>query len=228
MKTLLHLVLIACLANGSLAFADESSQKYNQISFNVNAESDIANDRLVIVMKAHEQGRNLESLADDVNKTMSWALKTAAKANEIKTQTLNYQTHPNYSKGKQDGWQVSQSLQLSSNNAEALSKLMGQLQSRMQTESVSYQVTPEKQKQLEDKLTTQALQLFTQKAENIARALQRKSYKIVQISLRNNSPVQPRPMARTMMAAESVTAPSLEPGTQKLSVFASGTIEITD
>lgn len=223
-------ILVASLALNSTVIADDDI-RYNQVSFNVSAEADIANDQLVIVMTALEKGRDLEKLADTVNKTMTWALKEADKLENIKAQTLNYSTQPNYSKGKQTGWQVSQSLSLKSTSTEDLSDLMSRLQTRLQVQSASYQVTTDKKNQLTDKLTTDALALFSQKAEKIASALQHKSYKIVQINLHSDSPGHPRPMvgmARSMMASEAVTAPSFEPGTQKVSVTASGTIEVTN
>jgi predicted secreted protein len=210
---------------------NDSATRYNQVSFTVSAEAEIANDRLVIIMKALQQGNDLESLADEVNRTMSWALETAAKMETVKAQTLNYQTQPIYSKGKPDGWQVSQSLSLSSTSSKDLSQLMGKLQSRMQVESASYEVTPEKKKQLEDRLTTQALTLFSLRADSITKALQRRHYKIVMINLNSSNPGYPRPMmsmARGLVASESVTPPSFEAGTQTVTVTASGTIEALD
>ncbi len=224
-------IIIALFFLSSPVIAAETENRYNQVSFSVNSEAEIANDLLVITMKALENGRELKKLADKVNKTMAWALKEASKYENIKTQTLNYQTQPSYSKGKQTGWQVSQSVSLKSTNTEDLSELMGKLQSQLQIQSATYQVTSDKKKQLEDQLTDQALIQFSQKAASIAQALEHKTYKIVQINLSTNSPSHPRPMegmARGMLASDSVTAPSFEPGTQKVSVFASGTIEITD
>ena len=139
------------------ASAHDPIHTYNQVSFDVSAEADITNDQLAIQMTALEKGRDLETLAEKVNKTMAWALKEAGKQEQIKSQTLNYQTQPSYTKGKQTGWQVSQSLSLKSASVDELSELIGKLQTRMQLQSATYQVTREKRKQLKDKLTTQVL-----------------------------------------------------------------------
>ena len=182
-------------------------------------------------MSIIKKGKNLKTLADEVNKAMAWALKTAEKTDGIQAQTQGYQTNPDYTKGKQTGWQVSQSLSLKSTDIEALSDLLGKLQTRLQIKSVSYQVTEENRRLIQERLTTQALERFTQKASNIVEALRRKNYKIVSINISSDRAGHPRPMAvmaRGMMASESVAAPSFEPGTQKVSVIASGTIEILD
>ena len=177
MKKLTSLLAFICLPLATTVSAHDTPVQYNQISFSVSAEADIANDELVIVMASLEQGRDLESLADKVNKTMAWAIKEAGTQANITAQTMNYQTQPRYEKGKQTGWQVSQSLSLKSTSSEDLSELMGKLQSRLQVQSASYQITAAKKKQLEDELTTLALQRFSDKAEQITRALQAKKYK---------------------------------------------------
>lgn len=230
MKKILLVILLSFFLPALLA-AHETQDHYNRISFAVSAEADAANDELVVIMSIINKGKNLKTLADEVNKTMEWALKTADKTDNIKVQTQGYQTNPDYTKGKQTGWQVSQSLSLKSTDIEALSDLLGKLQTRLQIKSVSYQVTEENKRQIQDRLTTRALERFSQKAASIVQALQQKNYKIVNINISSDRAGQPRPMAvmaRGMMASESVAAPSFEPGTQKLSVIASGTIEIMD
>ena len=232
-KLLLPIVLSFFLAGflpGFLA-AHENQDHYNRISFSVSAEADAANDQLVVIMSIIKKGKNLKTLADEVNKTMAWALKTADKTDNIKAQTQGYQTNPDYTKGKQTGWQVSQSLSLKSTDIETLSDLLGKLQTQLQIKSVSYQVTEENRRLIKERLTTQALERFTQKASSIVQALRRKNYKIVSINISSDRAGHPRPMAvmaRGMMASESVAAPSFEPGTQKISVSASGTIEILE
>lgn len=223
-------VLIVLLLPLHLSAHNEPAT-YDRISFSTTAEMEAPNDELVIIMSVQRTGRDLVELADEVNQTMEWALKQANREKDLKVQTLNYQTSMNYNKGKQEGWRISQSLSLSGTDTETLSKLMGKLQQKMQTQSVSYQVTTEKRNQIREKLTIEALELFSQKADTISQAMNRARYKIVQINLGNNHTPSPRPMAMSrgvMMAAEAVATPSFQAGTQKLTVSATGTIELTD
>lgn len=222
------LLLTMCIHNAS---ADTQPPRYNQVSFSVSAETEVANDELVVTLRAIEQGKDFQQLANSVNETMAWALKQAERADSVKAQTLNYQTQPQYAKNKQIGWQVSQTLSLRSTDTDTLSELLGKLQSRLQMQSASFQVTEKTRHSVEDELHTEALQRFQRKAELITRSLGRASYRLVQINLNGNNPGQPRPMmsmARGMMAAEAVSAPAFEGGTQKLAVNATGTIEISD
>jgi len=221
---------IFCLSATS-AIAHDDTNIENQISFSVNTEAEIANDQLIINMSAEAQGNNLEDLANQVNKSMAWALKETNKIKQIKAQTLNYQTQQTYAKGKPNGWRVTQSLSLSSKDIKGLSSLMGKLQSKLKTQSVEYQITPKRKKDLEDQLTTEALKLFSIKANKITQALQKRSFTIVQINISTNNNPPPRPMmamSRGLMEADRVTTPTFQVGTQKVIISASGSIKLTD
>jgi predicted secreted protein len=229
MKNILLIAFISLTAF-SVALAHEHSPTYNQVSFSTTAQAEISNDILVITMRAHEKGRDLETLSDKINKTMAWAVKLASRSDSIKSQTRNYQTSPWYEKGKQKGWQISQSLSLRSRNLEEISELMEQLQTKMQVQSSNYQVSPEKLEELTENLTQAALQKFSQRAHTVSQTLGSDKYKIVKIQIHSANNNHPRPMMamESMRSAsvKSVTAPTFEAGTQKVTITASGTIEL--
>ncbi|NNJ92488.1 MAG: SIMPL domain-containing protein [Gammaproteobacteria bacterium] len=229
MKNIL-LIAIISLTAFSVALAHDNSPTYNQITFTAMAQAEISNDILVITMRAHEKGRDLETLSDKINKTMAWAVKLVTRSDTIKSQTRNYQTSPWYEKGKQKGWQISQSLSLSSGNPEEISELMKQLQTKMQVQSSNYQVSPDKLEELTENLTQVALQKFSQRAKTISQTLGSEKHKIVKIQIHSASNNHPRPMMamESMRSAsvKSVAAPTFEAGTQKVTVTASGTIEL--
>ncbi len=172
---------------------------YNQISFSTSAETEISNDLLVIVMSAKSIGGDLQKLSDDVNKN------------------------------KQDGWQVSQSLKLSGTDVSSITQLMGKLQKQLHTDSVGYQITPLQRENIEQKLTTEALQKFSRQAERISKDLNSSSYKIVSVNINSNRQPGPRPMmamSRMVSAADSITPPAIEAGSQTVKINISGTIEL--
>ena len=202
---------------------------YNRISFSVAAEDDIANNLLVATLSAREQGENLRQLSDDVNKTMQWALSESNRVDSVKTQTLNYATSPRYEKGRQTGWQVSQSLKLSSTDSDSLTKLMGKLQQRLQLNSLSYQVTNDQREALQEKLTSEVLKKFSAKAERIVADMNSSGYRIVSLNIGYQNAQPPRPMlamARNLEMADSVSAPGIQAGTQTVTVQVSAVIEL--
>lgn len=205
---------------------------YNRIHFSVVAEKQVSADEISVTMSVQRNGPDIARLADQVNRTMESALKTANKEKGIQVETLNYQTNKNYQKGKQNGWQVSQSLSLMGSDMEQMSELIGKLQADLQLNSITYQVSSERKQQIEDELSEIALKKFTAKAAKYSNSLNRSNYQIVQISLSNQNTSPPRPMLMArqgaMMAAESIAAPSIQPGDQKISITASGSIELAD
>ena len=205
---------------------------YNRIHFSVVAEKQVSADEISVTMSVQRNGPDIARLADQVNRTMESALKTANKEKGIQVETLNYQTNKNYQKGKQSGWQVSQSLSLMGSDMEQMSELIGKLQADLQLNSITYQVSSERKQQIEDELSEIALKKFTAKAAKYSNSLNRSNYQIVQISLSNQNTSPPRPMLMArqgaMMAAESIAAPSIQPGDQKISITATGSIELAD
>ncbi|MEJ2213353.1 MAG: SIMPL domain-containing protein [Gammaproteobacteria bacterium] len=205
---------------------------YNRIHFSVIAEKQVSADEIIVTMSVQRNGPDIAMLADQVNRTMKTALKTANKEKGIQVETLNYQTNKNYQKGKQSGWQVSQSMSLIGSDMEQMSELIGKLQAELQLNSITYQVSSERKQQIEDELSEIALKKFTAKAAKYSNSLNRSNYQIVQISLSNQNTSPPRPMLMArqgaMMAAESIAAPSIQPGDQKISITATGSIELAD
>ncbi len=206
--------------------------KYNRVNFSVTADRMVSADEISVVMSAQAIGPDIARLSDQVNSIMQDALKTANREKNIRVETLNYQTSKNYQKGKQAGWQVSQSLSLTGSDMNQLSDLIGKLQSQLQLNSISYQVSADRKKQIEAELSEQAIKDFSEKAAGYTKTLGRKNYRLVELSISNQGSPAPRPMmmARNsaVMAAEAVASPSIQPGDQKVSVSASGTIEVSE
>jgi predicted secreted protein len=228
-KALTSLISLPLLFSTQYLCAQQNETRYNQISFNASAETEVANDLLVVTMQSQDSGEDLQQLADQVNKNMSWAIEQAKKHERIQYQTLNYSTTPRYEKGRQAGWQVSQSLKISGTDAADIAKLMGRLQQKLQTQSVNYQVTPEAREAAEKTLTASALEKFTAKAGEISKSLNMGSYKLVSLSVNGSNEPQPRPMfaMSRMVAAEAAMAPpAIEAGSQTVTVSVSGTIEL--
>jgi len=139
-----------------------------------------------------------------------------------------YSTHPVHEKGKLRRWRASQDLILESGDVEAVTKLVGTLQSELQLRSIGFSVSPERRRGIEDELVAEVLAAFRARAEIVRRSLGARSYEIVQISINTQGGAPPRPvrmMAMEMASASQVRAPALEGGSSRIVVHASGTIE---
>ncbi|TDJ21223.1 MAG: DUF541 domain-containing protein [Gammaproteobacteria bacterium] len=221
--------LVAAAITMTPAAAHEASPTYDRVNFRVSAMKEVDNDTLVVVMYHERNGQHPTGMADDVNRAIAWAVELARKTNGIKVQTLQYRQEPVYRNQSISSWRVRQSIRLESNDVTALSRLIGELQERLSVASLRYAISPKVRQEVEDELITLALGRFGRRGKLIADELGRSDYRIVamDVSTSGASPAPVRMRAISAMAeSSSVTAPTLEPGVQSVTVQVSGTIEL--
>ena len=228
-KSSLAPVFFAAVFTTTSAVAHDAAPTYDRVNFRVSAMQEVDNDTLVAIMYYERNGQQPTSMADDVNRTVAWAVDLAGKTSGIKVQTLQYRQEPIYHKQSISSWRVRQSIRLESTDVTALSSLIGELQNRLSISSLRYTISSEVRREVEDELITQALDRFKRRGKLIAGELGRPDYRIVNIDVATagGSPVPVRMRSVSAMAESSkVTAPTLEPGVQTVTVQVSGTIEL--
>jgi len=225
--TRLHIaafILIVVTTNQATA-ADEAL-RYNQIHFQVERSRPVENDRMQAVLSVTAEDDNAARLADQINRSMDTALKTAKARVKVEVRTGGYRTYPVYNKEKIQRWRATQELLLESSDFAELGNLIGQLQERLQVASINFSVSSARRAAVEDELIAQALDAFKQRAELVRKQLAAKGYRIVDVSL-NTGGGQPVPIMRSLtMEATSVAPPAVEAGTSTLSVNVGGVIEL--
>lgn len=224
-KIVFGLILISL---PSIGFAKQPLT-YDRVNFSVSVNEEVKNDTVTAIVYAQKEGSDAGSLADTVNKDITWAIELANKIPEFKVQSRDYQTIPLYSKQTLTGWRVRQSISLETGNTEALSDLLGQLQKRVAIQSISYSISPERRQTVEKQLIAEALSQFKDRANQVTMELNRPVYRIVNLDINTGNIPPAYPMARgaMMMNAEaSVSPPTLEAGTNTLTVNVNGTIEL--
>lgn len=224
----LVIALFVALFATKTVVAHEAPEAYDRINFQVNAAEEVENDTLIVVMYSERSGQKPSTLADEVNRNIGWAVDLAKKSRGIKLQTLNYRQDPLYNNQNISGWRVRQSIRLESADVAVLSELVGEMQRRLSIESIRYAVSPALRDRVESRLIAEALNRFRRRGEQIQIELGRTGYRIVNVDVitSSQSPAPMRMRTSAMMEGSMVTAPSLEPGVQSLSVQVSGTIEL--
>lgn len=220
------LTLVLSLGLCAAQAADQAPPSYDRVSLSASAAQEVENDTLVAVMYAQREGNDATRLARDVNKQVAQAVDRAKTIPAVKVQTLEYSTSPVYRKQTLSGWRVRQSIRLESRDAAALSQLIGDLQEQLGVSSITYTVSPELRRQVEDGLIAEAIAAFNDRAAMIAEQMKRGGYRLVEMNI-NTSGYQPRPMPMRAMALEAAAdAPTLEAGTRQIEVRITGSIEL--
>jgi predicted secreted protein len=225
------LLALTLLSVPHAAFSQPSQVTYNRISLGESASLDVENDLLIAELFAQTEGKDATRAADEVNRTIDWAVNVAATHAAVSTQTLGYQSTPIHRNNAIQGWRVSQSIRLESTDHHSMSDLIGRLQEQLKVQSVSYRLSDSQRRQHLDGLTETALQRFNSRAERIAESLGRSGFRLVQLAINDND-YRPMVAARgpmlTASADSGIAPPRLEAGTQRMTVTVSGEIELNE
>jgi len=208
--------------------AAEEQLTYDRINLAANVSAKVENDTLLAVLYYQREGSDLSELSNEVNKVIGKAVGQSKKASNVTVQTLGYHSSPVYQKQRLTGWRVRQSIRLESRDTARLTKLIGELQSKLAIESISYDVSPESRRKVEERLISEAIVAFKQRAELVTKDLGRANYRLVRMNVNTiGEPVRPmRSRSAPMMAEAAVAPPALEAGQQKIQVNIQGTIEL--
>lgn len=221
-------LLLASIPACAIA-GNEDNAHYDRIHLSASAVAEVPNDVVEATLYYELEGSNQSSLADKVNQHISSAIKLVKKYPEVKIQTLGYNTQPIYKQQNIVGWRVRQSFHLESENVATMSNLLGQLQSQISLQAIGNKVSTSTLDTAREKLTIDAIAEFKRKATIIASQFDRPGYRLVEIIVDAGS-APPRtyraaPGVMTM-EARAVAPPSVEGGTQTITVTVSGSIEL--
>ena len=223
-----YLIILAGLVTGiNVAFADDEL-RYNQVRLQSQQTEAVSNDTMHVSMNTYAEMQDPAKLAAKINNDMEWALQQAKQVQGVKINTGSYQTWPITRKEVTTGWRGQQDLVLESADTETLSRLVGQLQDRLQIKSMSFTVSDEKRTGVENRLIDAALDAFKERAGIIGNNLKASGFRIVEINV--NSSTQRPPMLRqarmASMSMEASDAVAVEGGESDVSVTVNGTIEL--
>ncbi len=223
LTALLLLLPLATIAH------EQVKDQYDRIHLSASATGRVDNDTIVATLYAQAEGSQAAALADEVNKRINWGVEQLKKYQKIKVQTQSYNTYPIYTKSNITGWRVRQSFRMESQDMALVSNLLGDLQSKLALENVSFSVSPEQRNSAENTLIEEALAAFEIRAKLIAKSLGRSNYVIAKINVNTsggNHYPQPRAMMRMNSMSESVAAPQMQAGESSLTVNVSGEVEM--
>lgn len=225
MRAVLFALLLAPLALGAQVPAETL---FNLVSLNAQAEREIPNDLLTATLAAEAEGADPAQLADGVNRTMQRALATSLAYKSVKTQSAGYQTIPVYDKNRVARWRVRQELRLESADFAAATELIGKLQASLIVAGLSLGVSGEARRKAENALIAEALAAFDERARVVRDAVKAKGYRMRDLQVSSGG-TPPRPvfaMAARALASESMAQPALEPGSTRILITVSGTIQL--
>lgn len=230
MKILNLALALAVAVIGLAAHAQTTEPRFNQVELQAEASREVQNDLMTANLYAEASDPSAANVADQLNRVTAEALKVAGAEKAVKARSGYSQTYPvNDRNGKVTGWRGRSEIRLESKDTRAMAALVGRLQSTLQLSGVSFSVSPELRRQVENELINEAVAAFKSRADIAAKAIGGRSFRIRRIGL-NTGGMQtpPRPMMARGLAAQSaeVSAPVFEAGTSVVNVVAAGVVEV--
>jgi predicted secreted protein len=221
--------LIPLMLLSSLALADDAVQ-LGIINLDASASRAVENDELVTRLEVIENGRNPAKLTDLVNQKTALVLDAVKNFKAIEAETSSYNTRPVYDDGKITSWQVSQQLTLETGNFDQMSRLIADISSMANIQSMHFQVSDSKAETIKQTLLKEAIAKFRAKAKLVAGEFDRSGYELVNLSIDGND-FTPRPMMEraTMMASDSMSksAPAaLAGGKNDITLTVRGSVQL--
>jgi len=230
MKQTVAGILMLCLLNLAPAFAGTPDRDLveDQVSFQVEVERDVENDRAVTTLSATAEDRDPAELAQQINDVMSWALQQLKGKADITASSGTYRTYPVYDDRKIVRWRGVQELRLESGDIDHLARVLGTLQERLQVQGMQFLVSPARRREVESDLTEEALAAFLQRAEIIRKALGASGYRLMDVSIHTGGSRPPVPLRAEAMSIKQarVSDPAVEQGTSSITVQVNGRIQL--
>jgi predicted secreted protein len=220
---------VALLAWGMHAANADSETHYNRVQLQAQQTESVGNDTMHVSLNSSGEADDPATLAARINESMAWALEIAKRYEGITVATGGYRTYPVYKDNALRGWRGEQSLELEGRDSRDISRLVGELQDKLQVSAMSFSVSHEKRTEVENRLIGQALDAFKARAAIVVSNLRASGYRIVDISIGTASQRPPVPYLVGAMAApmKAESRVAVESGESDISVSISGTVELT-
>jgi predicted secreted protein len=215
-------LLVAVAALAAPAAADEPAR--TKLVLSATATREVEQDTLVAVLSAHAEAASARAAQASVNRMMTAAVEKARAVATIRAASGGYRVHQQYDKdGRPVAWVAEQDLRLTSREAAPLLELIGTLQADgLNVNGLSYQLSAEARRALEDDLTVEAIQTLRSRADRVATSMGMRVLAITTLQV-GEAPGQPpiRPMFRAMTAEAAPTPPVALPDLETVSASVS-------
>jgi uncharacterized protein len=230
-KLNLFFTLFFVALNCSAGQEGDTNKTYLNLS--VTETTQVAQDLLSARLTMVSEADNSKDAQNKLNQIMENAVKIAKSVPEVDFATENYYAYQNNptpdQKNTKTTYKVSQSIVLKSIDAEKILKLSGDLQNMgLLMQGLSYSASGKQIETVTDELISKALAKLQNRANFIAKSLNKSEANLVEINLLSNNYAPPMPLARGVMAATTTTGgttpPVAEPGKTEVSLTISAKV----
>lgn len=238
LRASLALVATLVAATASPAYAQDARadrtqriERAPQLSVAATAYRDVPQDRVTVTLYAERESPQPAAGQAQVSELLGPVLERLKARPDLEVQSSGYRTDPVWQQSRIVGWRTRGSLQVSAQPSESFNRLVGELATKLNVESVAYWLSRPAQLEVERELIAEAVAAFRAKAETAAKALGFRTYSVRTVSVDGAGPIRPEPVPKVMMsrAASAESAPVPLPGAEgktTVTVSVSGSVAL--
>jgi len=228
-----YLIVLSLFLTPAAWAGDAITDKGTHISLSASASMEIPNDEAVVQYRIEATGSNAASLRKQVN-SINNDIQTRLKQEQgLKQTTLSRRMEILWrydkltSRQVRDGWQLIQREQIVTQELDAVPEWVNSIEtSGAFLDSLNFRIADSTLESAQKQLRLQAMQQFRAKAASLAKAMEARSFHVLNLQTGQDVPTMPMRAEMMMMrsAVADTVAPSLNAGESKTSVNISGTI----
>lgn len=223
---------LLALFSHTATHADSTPAERGMVNLQAEVSREVQNDEMRATFYTEQSHKNPTTLANQVNQSINAAMTMAKRYPAINVTTAGQNTHPIYDdKNRLTTWRSRSGIELKGTDFRAMSELMAQVQEQLQLGNVSFNVSTQQRKTVENELLTELTQAFKQRATTLQQAWGSSSYELVTLNVNTeNQQHYPQPVmmmrgSADMMEAK-VTTQNIEAGNSRIQVSANGTVQL--
>jgi len=218
----------------AMAQAETGQPNGTRINLSATVETELPNDEVVVSFRIEKEGKNADQIRTYVNKVSDSIGKRLSREKGVKYKTTgrNMQPvwqHPKNSPRIRTSWKMTQSGQIISTNLDAVPGWLDAIEADgANLSNLEFRISSSESKKAQEQLRLQAINLFRNKAEVIAKGLSARSFRIIRLNTSSQSsrPVMYRAEMAMMAKAADAAPPALSSGEGKIGITVSGEIEV--
>lgn len=191
------------------AQAQPSMPEFPQLTLSADAWREVTQDRVSVTLYSSHEAPEPGPAQSRVNEQLDPVLQRLKERKDLEVQSAGYRTDPVWKDSRIVAWRARGAIRLTAAPSADFNKLVGELASTLNVESVAYFLSREARTAVERELIAEAVAAFRSKADAASRALGFADYTVRDVSVDTPGPVFPEPMPRAMMsrAASADAAP---------------------
>lgn len=214
----------------------EAAPLLNVVSLSASGSMEVPQDWLTLRMGATREGADAATVQSQLKTALDGALATARSAaagnQQLQASSGAFGVYPRYDKnGKIGSWQGSAELVLEGRDFTRIARTAGQI-TTMTVSNMGFSLSREAQQKLESEVQAQAIERFKARATEVAKGFGLTGFRLREVNISSADQPEGQVFQRGAMAMDAKASFSkaeplaLEPGTGRVNVTVSGTVQL--